>query len=104
MVLRNTLIFSLFLWLTGPVLKEMVNHFKLKRKHSLSPDRKLFVYSGHDTTIANFLMTLGVFEAQIPPYTALVMVELYKNDANDYSVRVSKVHIFLLIFPYLISW
>jgi lysosomal acid phosphatase len=59
-----------------------------KRDGVMKPDYKMTVYSAHDTTIANFLMTLGVFDPQTPPYRSLVLVELWKNDLGKYQVKV----------------
>lgn len=46
----------------GFLLKDMLTRFTHKVKHTLKPDRSMWVYSGHDTTVANLLNTLGVFE------------------------------------------
>lgn len=40
--------------------------------------RKLFLYSGHEVTIAWLLTVMNVFEPHIPPYGAHVVVELRK--------------------------
>ncbi|KAJ1528663.1 hypothetical protein ONE63_007057 [Megalurothrips usitatus] len=62
----------------GPLVKEWIDHFQKKRSSILDPDRKMFIYSAHDTTIANILSTLGVFQPHCPPYAATVLAELYK--------------------------
>jgi hypothetical protein len=59
-----------------------------KRDGIMKPDYKMTMYSAHDTTVANFLMALGVFDQQIPPYRSLVLVELWKNDQAEYQVKV----------------
>jgi hypothetical protein len=66
-----------------------------KRDGIMKPDYKLTVYSAHDTTVANFLMALGVFDPQSPPYTSLVLVELWKNDHGEFQVRVRIMEIVL---------
>ncbi|CAG2056431.1 unnamed protein product, partial [Timema podura] len=71
---------------SGPLLEEMVSNMKKKSENRLVPNRKMFVYSGHDTTVANLLNTLGVFDPQCPPYDALVLIELRKNSAGKYFV------------------
>lgn len=62
---------------SGPLLKEILMNFDNK---SLSKEKtNLWIYSAHDTTVANMLNTLGVFKAigyHNPPYTATVMFEL----------------------------
>jgi hypothetical protein len=46
------------------------------------------MYSAHDTTVANFLMALGVFDPQSPPYRSLVLIELWKNNQGEFQVKV----------------
>jgi len=79
----------------GPFVKEMVEHFDSVADKSLTPpNRKVFMYSGHDTTVAPVLHTLGVFNMIAPPYASMVVVELldrqglvvrvsYKNDSSE---------------------
>lgn len=66
---------------SGPLLKEILTHFRDKTLKKLTPNRNYWVYSAHDTTVANMLNTLGVFKAMgyhNPPYTATVLFELRK--------------------------
>lgn len=46
----------------GYLLKDILDRFTNKSKSILHPNRKLWVYSGHDTTISRILNTLGVLE------------------------------------------
>lgn len=74
---------------SGPLLKEILTHFKHKTTKKV--DQKYWVYSGHDTTVANMLNTLGVFKTlgyHNPPYTSTVMFELRKISVDDYRVQV----------------
>lgn len=72
----------------GSLVGEMLHHMILKSQNFLSPDRKIFMYSGHDETLANFLMTLNVFEPHCPPYASAVLVELRKTSLDHYIVTV----------------
>ncbi|XP_043464721.1 prostatic acid phosphatase-like [Leptopilina heterotoma] len=74
---------------TGSLLGEMVQNLLMKSKNSLNPDRKLWIYSAHDETVANFLMTLDLFDAHCPPYAALVLLELRVNSKNQHIVTIS---------------
>lgn len=47
---------------SGFLLKEILDRFKNKTISILSPDRSLWIYSSHDTTIAAMLNSLGVFD------------------------------------------
>lgn len=46
----------------GFLLKEILQRFHNKSIDKLTPNRSMWVYSGHDTTVANLLNTLGLFE------------------------------------------
>ncbi|XP_015610426.1 prostatic acid phosphatase [Cephus cinctus] len=74
---------------SGLLLGEMINHMVKKQEGALYPDRKLWIYSAHDTTVANLLMTLGVFDEHCPPYTATVLMELRVNTKEQYFVTIS---------------
>lgn len=72
----------------GPFVKELVTHFDSVATETLTPpNRKLFMYSGHDTTVAPVLHTLGVFNMIAPPYASMMLVELL--DRQGLVVRVS---------------
>jgi hypothetical protein len=50
---------------------------------------KIFLYSGHDSTVANILMALGLYEPPyIPGYSALVLLELVEPNPGQYAIRV----------------
>ncbi|KAL6262448.1 hypothetical protein P5V15_007534 [Pogonomyrmex californicus] len=74
---------------SGPLLGEMIDHMIKKTQHALQPDRKIWMYSAHDETVANMLMTLNLFEPHCPPYTATILIELRTNSENQYFVTVS---------------
>lgn len=71
-------------------MKEIIQHMKAKRSGKLSPDRNLSIYSAHDTTVSALLETLGVFEINMPPFAATVLVELIKKNEHFY-VSVSVI-------------
>jgi len=65
----------------GPFIKEMIQHFESVVDKTLSPpNRKVFMYSGHDTTVSSILNTLGVFNTIAPPYASMVIVELFERE------------------------
>ncbi|CAG5092783.1 Similar to acp2: Lysosomal acid phosphatase (Xenopus laevis) [Cotesia congregata] len=73
----------------GSLLGEMIDHMVAKSENKLSPNRKLWIYSGHDETVANLLMALDLFYPHCPPYTATILIELRTNLANEFFVTVS---------------
>lgn len=87
---------------SGNLLKEMLDRFTNKTNSNLVPNRSLWVYSAHDTTVANILNTLGMFELHNPPYRACIMLELriknsipyvsifYKNTTSEPSIMTIK--------------
>ncbi|XP_017874714.1 PREDICTED: prostatic acid phosphatase [Drosophila arizonae] len=66
----------------GPLLKDVLSRLETKYKRQLKPDRNVFIYSAHDTTVANLLNTLKLFQLHSPPYTACILFELRVDD-ND---------------------
>ena len=46
----------------GFLLKDILDRFTNKSLGILSPNRQMWVYSAHDTTVANLLNTLNIFE------------------------------------------
>lgn len=47
---------------SGFLIKEMLERFAQKAESKLQPDRSLWIYSGHDLTIASFLNSLGLYD------------------------------------------
>ncbi|XP_046742394.1 prostatic acid phosphatase-like [Diprion similis] len=74
---------------SGLLLGEIVDHLVSKSKNTLFPNRKIWMYSAHDTTVANLLMTLNLFEPHVPLYAATVLVELRVNSLGKYVVTIS---------------
>ncbi|XP_076183775.1 prostatic acid phosphatase isoform X2 [Ptiloglossa arizonensis] len=74
---------------SGLLLGEMIDHMEKKMQNTLVPNRKVWMYSAHDETIANMLMTLNVFDPHCPPYTAMILIELRVNLKDQYFVTVS---------------
>ena len=77
-----------------PFINELVSHYDavINTKAGKS-ERKVLMYSDHDSTMSYVLNTLGVFNGLAPPYTSLVMFELlymlgwkvrisYRNDTT----------------------
>lgn len=74
----------------GPFLRKMLKEMSQKRAAELSPkDRKLFIYTGHDTSLVNILRALGVWERQMPRYSIMALFELHKNKkTGEYHVEI----------------
>ncbi|KAF4087290.1 hypothetical protein AMELA_G00094150 [Ameiurus melas] len=77
----------------GPVFHTLLTNMETKVQGNASDsDRKLFLYSVHDTTLMPCLMALGVFDMRWPPYAADITLELYQNrhDTQHY-VKISYI-------------
>ena len=72
---------------TGPILGEMVKTFKAKKQGILTPNRTVWIYSGHDSTIGNILNSLKMFNFNVPPLASTLLFELRQN-ASDHFVTV----------------
>lgn len=70
---------------TGPLFQQMLEHFTNTTNLTREPKvRKMWMYSGHDTTIADVLMTLGAFQYHSPPYASTIMFELRRSTDGLY--------------------
>uniref|UniRef100_A0A6B2EF65 acid phosphatase n=1 Tax=Phlebotomus kandelakii TaxID=1109342 RepID=A0A6B2EF65_9DIPT len=70
---------------SGPILKEMLHRFMNKTEGTLKPDRSLWIYSAHDTTVGNLLNILGLFDPpHSPPFAACVMLEMRLIEDKPY--------------------
>lgn len=49
------------------------------------------MYAGHDSTVANFLMALKVWDQQIPTYNIMALVELHLEN-SVYGLKVRDRH------------
>lgn len=60
----------------GPLVKEILERFRAKVNRKLKPDRSVWIYSAHDTTVASLLNALRLFDLHNPPFAACVLLEL----------------------------
>jgi lysosomal acid phosphatase len=75
---------------TGLLLREILTIYDNKTRGTLTPNRRFWMYSAHDTTVANMLNTLNVFKAlgyHNPPFASAVLFELRELDGK-YRVQV----------------
>ncbi|KAK6629954.1 hypothetical protein RUM43_003775 [Polyplax serrata] len=70
----------------GPLLKDIIQHMEDKIGGNLT--EKIWMYSAHDTTLANLMQCLDVYDGVIPPYTATVIFELLRAHV-EYYVMIS---------------
>ncbi|XP_076857723.1 lysophosphatidic acid phosphatase type 6 isoform X2 [Brachyhypopomus gauderio] len=77
----------------GPVFHTLLTNMETKVHGTATDiDRKLFLYSVHDTTLMPCLMALGVFDMRWPPYAADITLELYwHRRLEQHYVKVSYI-------------
>jgi len=68
----------------GFLLKDILDRATAKVQGTLSPNYKYYAYSTHDSTISNFLNTLGVFDFTFVNYASLVILELRYYQSEYY--------------------
>lgn len=59
-----------------------------KTTSSLKPDKKIFLYSGHEHTVFSTLAALDLYDHHFPNYSSAVIYELHKLANNQYIVKV----------------
>lgn len=74
----------------GPLVKEVLKNSIAKAEGSLKPaKRRMYAYAGHDSTISNFLITLGAWDTQIPGYGIMILVELHEHpETHEYGLKL----------------
>lgn len=74
----------------GPFLQKMINEWNQKKDAVIKPkDRKIFLYTGHDSTVVNILHAIGVWEQQLPVYGIMAMFEfLQDTKTGEYGVSI----------------
>lgn len=73
-------------------MQDITENMLKKKGNQLIPDRRIFIYSGHDVTLVNFLRALEMHEQTEgrPKYAATVAIELHsnKNILDDLEVKI----------------
>ncbi|KAM6101712.1 prostatic acid phosphatase-like [Theristicus caerulescens] len=70
----------------GVLVNVILNSFK--KAASSSKQRKIEVYSAHDTTIGALQSALNIFNGKLPPYAACQFFELYQESSGQYSIEM----------------
>uniref|UniRef100_A0A8D0EJR7 acid phosphatase n=1 Tax=Strix occidentalis caurina TaxID=311401 RepID=A0A8D0EJR7_STROC len=73
--------------LQGGVLVNIILN-SIKQAANSSKQRKMEVYSAHDTTIGALQIALNIFNGKLPPYAACQFFELYQESSGQYSIEM----------------
>ncbi|XP_071942921.1 lysophosphatidic acid phosphatase type 6-like [Antedon mediterranea] len=76
----------LFPLMVGPILNIIFENIVNAIEKKGSP--KLYMYSGHDTTLMPLLAALKIDVDHWPPWSADLILELYENKNNQHFIRV----------------
>lgn len=76
----------------GALFTDILDKMIKKRNGLLSPNRSIFIYSGHDVTLVNIMNAMGILDetSRKPDYAATLVIELHHSYLyrNDMEVRV----------------
>ncbi|RWS08548.1 Testicular acid phosphatase-like protein [Dinothrombium tinctorium] len=68
----------------GPLLQEVIEVLssseEVREERKWNSEKRLFIYSTHDTMLAALLTALEVYNMKAPPFGATIIFELYKTD------------------------
>lgn len=70
----------------GPLLKKILDDSgdTITRRST----HQLYAYAGHDSTVSNLLLALGVWDEQIPTYNVLTLIELHERTDGKFYFKV----------------
>lgn len=71
------------MYFLGKLLHNMLKEMQAVRI-SENKNRKILLYSGHETNIVAILQTLGVYKPHVPQYASTVIVEFYEWNSQYY--------------------
>lgn len=76
----------------GALLTEIIDHMTKKRSRTLTPNRSMFIYSGHDVTLVNMMRALDIIDQTTmkPDYASALVLELHHSVTfrDDFEVKV----------------
>lgn len=70
----------------GPLLKKILKDSE--KKINKQSTHQLYAYAGHDSTLSNLLLALGVWDQQIPTYNMLALIELHEKTEGKFYFKV----------------
>lgn len=76
-----------FLLVLGPLITDIIQRIR-EVIYSDSKNSKIFLYSGHDSSLHSLAKTLGFEMKFIPDFGASFLFEVHKLSANDYKIKV----------------
>ncbi|XP_058801268.1 venom acid phosphatase Acph-1-like [Phymastichus coffea] len=68
----------------GMLLRKFIDDMVTYSNGKLDRNRKIFLYSGHETNVVAVLQALGVYYPHVPEYTSAVIIELHEVNSKYY--------------------
>lgn len=72
-------------YLMKKILMDAFNMTEVPKQEGV---KKLYLYSGHESTLGYLLFALDVLKPHIPAYGSAIMIELYKDKQSEYFIKV----------------
>lgn len=74
-------------YVSGFLLKEILERTAEKINSTLHPDRLFWLYSSHTSNMGPLLNSFGDFERNVPPHGSSIHFELYKTSENQHYLQ-----------------
>lgn len=75
----------------GAFVTEVLGKMEAK-KRKLNPDRKIFLYAGHDVSMVNVMNAMGILDqtAKLPEHSSALVFELHHSSLykDDFEVKI----------------
>uniref|UniRef100_A0A182VBG9 FHA domain-containing protein n=1 Tax=Anopheles merus TaxID=30066 RepID=A0A182VBG9_ANOME len=80
----------------GAIVAELLDNAIRRRSGILIPERNIFIYSGHDVTLVNFMRALNIIDQTTgkPDFSAAIVFELHHSITFDDDFEVKIVYFF----------
>uniref|UniRef100_A0A182JTA2 MADF domain-containing protein n=1 Tax=Anopheles christyi TaxID=43041 RepID=A0A182JTA2_9DIPT len=80
----------------GAIVGELLDNAVRRRSGILIPERNIFIYSGHDVTLVNFMRALNIIDQTTgkPDFSAAIVFELHHSITFDDDFEVKIVYFF----------
>lgn len=80
----------------GALFTDILDKMIKKRNGLLSPNRSMFIYSGHDVTLVNLMNAMGILDdtSNMPSYGAALAIELHHSYLYHDDLEVKIVYYF----------
>lgn len=71
----------------GPYLRIITEKLAALRQGTMQDQKKMYLYSGHESNVAAVLNSLGVYQPHVPEYSSAVIIEMHYLN-NTFYVKV----------------